>query len=146
MLANTVSLEINRETGAITLTNPTGADITFSSLTISSAFGAIEPDELTPITGHYDVNGNGAIDANDAWTITSSPGNHLLFSEMTTGDAGTIGSGEADRTCRLTAAGCRRLWRMFSPACCLGNGTVLNAIVSYSGNGGHPYSTQRLGF
>ena len=145
VLSNTVSLKINRDTGAITLTNATGADVSFSSLTISSAFGAIEPEELTPVTGHYDVNGNGAIDANNAWTITTAAGNHLQFSEMTTGDPGAISAGEE---IVLSPSGG---W-LPSPSedifasLMLENGTLLNASVTYSGNGGSPYTRSDLDF
>jgi hypothetical protein len=145
VLAGTVALEIDRETGAITLSNATAADITFSSLTISSAVGALEPNELTPITGHYDADGNGTIDANNAWTITSPPGNHLQFSEMTTGDPGTISAGEE---IVLSPVGG---W-LPSPredvfaSLLLGNGSVLNASVSYSGNGGNSFARSDLDF
>ena len=37
-----LSVTINRDTGAVTIGNYTGASISFTSLTISSAFGAIE--------------------------------------------------------------------------------------------------------
>jgi hypothetical protein len=145
VLANVVSLEIDRDTGSMTLTNQTAAEIAFSSLTLGSAFGAIEPEELTPITGHYDTNGNGAIDPKDAWVITSSAGNHLQFSEMTSGDPGAISPGEE---IVISPAGG---W-LPSPnedvfaSLLLPGGTVLNAVVSYTGNGGNSFVRSDLDF
>jgi hypothetical protein len=140
-----VALQINRDTGAITLSNTTGADIHFSSLTINSAVGAIEPSALTPITGHYDANGNGAIDANDAWMINTAAGNHVQFSEATTGDAGVLSSSEQ---IVLSPGGgwLRSLSEDFVASLLLPGGNVLNATVTYSGNGGHSFARSDLDF
>jgi hypothetical protein len=144
-MPNSVVLEVNRDTGAITLANNTGSDVSFSSLTITSAFAAIDAGALTPITGHYDENGNGAIDPDDAWSITSPTGSHTQFSEASTGDAGAIGTGE--QIVLSPAGGWTR-----SPnedlfgSLLLADGTVLNAAVTYTGNGGRPFSRSDLDF
>lgn len=140
-----VTVEINRATGTITITNGTAADIAFSSLTLTSSFGAIKPTALTPITGNYDVNGDGAIDSNDAWSITSPAGSHTLFNESTAGTPGVIETGEQI---------------VFSPAggwirspnedlvasLVLGNGNPLSATVLFTGNSGQPFSRSDLDF
>jgi hypothetical protein len=145
--SNMLDMVIDRDTGVITLTNSTGADIDLSSLTIASAFGAINVGGLTPITGHYDssVSGSGSVDDNDAWTITSPGGSHTLFSEMTTGDPGTLVNGQ--QISLSPAAG----W-IPSPnedlalSLLVDGGTVLNATVSYTGNGGQPFDRSDLNF
>src|SRR5690606_17590680 len=51
-----VTLTVNRDTGAMTLSNPTEAPVAIRSYSISSAAGAINAAGLaTPITGHYDA-------------------------------------------------------------------------------------------
>jgi hypothetical protein len=144
--SNSVALEVDRDSGAITLTNTSTSDIAFSSLTMTSAFGAIEPAALTPISGHYDVEGNGAIDANDAWAVTSPPGSHTQFSEASTGDPGTIGAGEE---IVLSAAGgwLRSPNEDLFASLLLASGSVLNATVTYTGgNGGSPFPRGDLDF
>ena len=145
VLSSMITVEIDRNSGAITLANTTGADISFSSLTITSAFGAIDAASLTPITDHYDVNGNGAIDGNDAWTKTSPAGSHTLFSEASMGDAGAIGGGEAI-VLSLADGWIPSPNEDLFVSLLLGGGTVLNATVSYTGNGGQPFSRSDLDF
>jgi hypothetical protein len=145
IVSNTIVVEVNRDTGGITLANKSGAEITFSALTLTSAFGAIDAGALTPITGNYDEGGNGAIDPLDPWSITSPPGSSTQFSEASTGDPGAIAAGESI---------------VFSPAggwvrspnedlfasLLLGDGTVLSATVSYTGNSGSPFLRSDLNF
>jgi hypothetical protein len=145
--SNDITMEVDRVSGAITLTNTTGADIAVTSLTITSGFGAIAPASLKPITGNYDINGNGAIDDNNAWTISSPAGSHTLFSEMTTGDAGAISGGEEIMLTPVVGGG----W-IPSPnedlfvSLLLNGGAVLNATVTYAGNGGNPFARSDLDF
>jgi hypothetical protein len=138
-------LEVNRDTGAITLANNTGIDISFSSLTITSGFGAIDAGALTPITGNYDEIGNGAIDPDDGWSLTSPAGSHTQFSEASTGDAGTIAVGEQ---IVLSPAGgwTRSPNEDLFASLLLANGTVLHATVTYIGNNGSPFSRSDLNF
>jgi hypothetical protein len=145
VVSNTVALEVNRNSGAITLTNTTGSDIAFSSLTMTSMFGAIDSSALTPISGHYDEIGNGAIDPNDAWSITSPSGSHTQFSEASTGDAGAIGAGE-QIVLSPTGGWIRSPNEDLFASMLLANGTVLNATVTYGGNGGRPFSRGDLNF
>ena len=87
-----VEATIDRNTGAIVLTNVSNDPVSINSLSLVSSFGAINPAALTPVTGNYDGNGDQSID-NEPWTITSQ--SSTLFSETTTGDAGTLGAGES---------------------------------------------------
>jgi len=145
IFSNMFDVQVDRNSGAITLQNTSENEIAFSSLTITSAFGAIDPGALTPITDHYDINGDHSIDGNDAWMITSPAGSHELFREATSGDAGAIEGGEQ---IILSSAGG---W-IPSPnedlfvSLLLDDGAVLNATVSYTGNGGHMFSRGDLDF
>ena len=143
--SNGLDAVIDRATGMVTLTNSTGADVDLSTLTIASAIGAINASSLTPITDHYDLNGNRSVDGNDAWTITSPGGSHTVFSEMTTGDPGTLANGQ--QISLSPGDG----W-IPSPnedlvlSLLVDGGTVLNASVSYVGNGGQPFDRSDLDF
>ncbi|HEX6960582.1 MAG TPA: PQQ-dependent sugar dehydrogenase [Lacipirellula sp.] len=139
-----VSVVVDRDTGAITLRNDSGAAVSFTSLSINSSFGAIDAADLTPITGNYDSAGSGAIDNNNPWTITSPPGSHTTFSEQTTGDAGSIANGQQ---ISLSMAGA---W-IPSPnedlSITLMNGaSIIAAGVAYTGNGGQPFQRSDLDF
>ncbi|MBA4107902.1 MAG: hypothetical protein C0485_19390 [Pirellula sp.] len=142
--AAAINVVINRDTGAITLTNNTNAAINLTSLTISSPFGSINPTSLTPITGHYDSAGNGSVDNNNTWHITSAAGNNVTFNEVTNGDAGTLGVGQQ---IVLSPSGG---W-LKSPTEDLGlslvvNGNPLNASISYAGNAAHAFTRSDLNF
>lgn len=143
--ANAIDAIVNRNTGAITLINNTGAAISLKSLTITSTFGAISPGSLTSITGHYDSNGDQSVDNNNPWSITSPGGSHTLFSESSTGDPGTLGIGQ--QVVLSPASG----W-IPSPteditiALLNGANTVVNASVVFTGNGGLPFSRSDLNF
>jgi glucose/arabinose dehydrogenase len=145
VLSGDLRAEINRNTGAITILNPGGAPVAFTSLTIASSTGAIDPDELTPITGNYDINGNGTIDSNNAWNILSTAGSHTQFREATTGDAGALAAGS--QLVMSPAGGWIR-----SPiedlivSFVLNGGSVLNLPVAYTGNSGQPFARSDLNF
>ncbi|WP_428305735.1 PQQ-dependent sugar dehydrogenase [Lacipirellula sp.] len=142
--AAAINVTVNRDTGAITLTNNTTAAVNLTSLTINSPFGAINPTALTPITGHYDSTGNGSVDGNNPWQITSAAGNNLTFTEVTTGDAGTLGVGQQ---IVLSAGGGWLKSPMQDLAISLVvNGSPLATTVAYAGNGGHAFNRSDLNF
>ncbi|MFO0788472.1 MAG: PQQ-dependent sugar dehydrogenase [Pirellulales bacterium] len=143
--ANSLDAVVNRNTGAITLINNSGAPISLASLTISSTFGAIERNSLTSITGHYDVNGDHSIDNNNAWTITSPAGSHTVFTESSTGDPGTLAAGQ--QLVLSPASG----WipsptEDISVALLNAANSVVSANVVYIGNSGVPFARSDLNF
>lgn len=139
-----VSAVVDRETGAITVTNNSGAAIPFSSLSINSSFGSVQPGSLTPITGNYDSTGSGAIDNNNPWTITSPAGANTTFNETTTGDAGSIANGQ-QITLSLAGGWIRSPTEDLTIN--LTNGAnVTAASVAYVGNGGQPLDRGDLDF
>jgi hypothetical protein len=93
LIAAPLAATIDRETGAITLTNVSASAIQLDSLTISSAVGAIDTDQLQPITGNYDVAGSGEIDDTNAWAIIAAT--PQLFVEQATSGFGTLGAGQS---------------------------------------------------
>jgi hypothetical protein len=133
-----VTAEIHRDLGTITLSNNTAAPISFTSYTISSAYGAIGVDDLIPVSGHYDSTGDGSVDNNNPWQITSPPGSHTLFREATTGDAGAIGAG-ADVILSAGDGWIPSYVEDVFVSLLLNDGSVLNATVSYTGNGEEPF-------
>jgi hypothetical protein len=95
---STLTLTINRSTGAVSLSSATPLN-NVVGYEIRSAAGALKPSGWTTITGHYDSpanGGNGSVDANDAWTILSTdPSDTTSLAEFSfsvaPGDGGTIG-------------------------------------------------------
>jgi hypothetical protein len=143
--SSAVELLVDRASGAMTLVNNTGAPVNLTSLSLSSAFGGLNPDAMTPITGNYDLSGNGDVDGNNNWSITSGAGDNMLFTEATTGDFGTLAAGQSitfspgdgwiqspteDLQATLLADG----------------GGLVNINVSYTGNNGDPFERSDLDF
>jgi hypothetical protein len=145
ILSGDLRAEINRNTGAITILNPGSAPIAFTTLTMTSSGGAIDPDELTPITGNYDINGDGTIDSNNAWSISSMAGSDTQFSEATTGDAGALAAG-AQLVMSPDGGWIRSPDEDLAVALMLSGGSVLNLPVAYVGNGGQPLERSDLNF
>jgi hypothetical protein len=132
--AAAIDVVVNRETGAISITNNTAAPVSLSSLTINSAFGSINPGALTPITGNYDSAGNGSVDDDNAWQITSPAGSNSTFSEVSLGDPGTLAIGQ--QVVLSPANGWLRSPTEDVSVSLTVGGSPLNAPVSYVGNGG----------
>lgn len=141
--SNALEVTINRNTGAVTLANATGAAVDFTSLTLSSITGAINAAGLTPIAGHYDLTGNGSVDNNNTWQVTTSQTG--LFTESSTGDRGTLANGAA---ISYSPAGgwIQSPVEDIAASVLLQGGGALNAVVKYVGNDGHPFERSDLTF
>jgi hypothetical protein len=145
VLSGTITASINRNTGAITLANTSGSPIAFTSYTVTSNFGAIDAANLTPITGHYDFNGDKSVDPNNPWQITSTAGSHTLFSEATTGDAGAI-AGNAQVVLSSAGGWTRSPNEDVFVSLLLADGSVLNTTVAFTGNGGSAFAAGDVNF
>jgi glucose/arabinose dehydrogenase len=144
-----ITLTINRDNGnrTMTLTNDSGVVQDIRGYSLQSAFGAIEASNLTPVTGHYDSppGGNGLVDADDDWQITSTSGDHALFSEESLGDGGSLGIGQSVELSPGDA------WipspnedlRLFVT---LGDGSEVEASVVFTGNGESAFPRSDLDF
>jgi hypothetical protein len=113
---------------------------------ISSPLGAINAASITtPITGNYDEppGGDGSVDPDDPWQITSIPGSPIQFAEASTGNGGSLADGQS--VSLTTADG----W-IASPfedlqlSITLGDGSVSPGAVVYTGNGGNAFDRSDL--
>jgi glucose/arabinose dehydrogenase len=141
-----VTLTIDRDTGALTLSNPTGAAVDIRGYSISSPAGALDPMSITtPIAGNYDAppSGDGSVDPDDAWQITSPMGSVTQFAEMSAGNGGSLA--DAQSLSLSTVSG----W-VGSPfedlqlTLTLGDGSTAPGAVLYTGNGGLPFARSDL--
>ena len=96
-----ITLEVNRDMGAMTLMNTSGAAINnIESYSVTSAIGGLDSSQWKTIAGNYDkVPGNGSVDSNDFWMVDSSTTSELSES-MQTGngdpeDGGSLSIGQS---------------------------------------------------
>jgi hypothetical protein len=139
-----VTLTVNRDTGALTLENSSGVAIDFSGYSIMSPSGGIDPGEMISITGNYDVPmGDGSIDNNNAWQITSST--KTLFAEQSTGDNGTLAAA-AMVPFGDVGAWVQSIYEDWSLQITLPGGGMATGVVEFTGNGGLPFDRSDLDF
>ena len=141
------TLSINRDNGAMTLSNGTGELLDVRGYSLTSTSGAIDPVHLTPVTGNYDAPpaGDGSFDASNAWQITSPGGSQQLLAESSTGDAATLGVGESFN---LSSPGAwiKSIYEDLDLSVTLGDGSIVGATVVYTGNGGNSFDRSDLNF
>lgn len=81
---------INRATGNITLTNNGAAPVGIRGVSILSSTGGLDPANWSSIAQNYDEPpGNGSVDPDDPWTITSSTAFSLSEREQSVGGNGS---------------------------------------------------------
>ena len=141
------TLSVNRDNGQMTLSNQTGQALDVRGYSLSSASGAIDPAQLTPVTGNYDAPpaGDGSFDSANAWQITSPGGTQQTLTESTTGTAAALGIGESFA---LSGPGAwiKSFYEDLDLSVTLGDGSVVGATVVYTGNGGSPFDRSDLNF
>jgi hypothetical protein len=92
---NDFDATINRDTGNITLTNNGAAAVGIKGISISSAGGGLNPANWLSVSNNYDEPpGNGTVDADDPWTITSATALNLSEAEQSGGNGGALGVGQ----------------------------------------------------
>jgi alpha-L-arabinofuranosidase/glucose/arabinose dehydrogenase len=142
-----VTVTVNRTSGVMTLANQTGAPIDIRGYSIASASGALDRDELAPISGRLDAmpSGDGTIDPNNIWQVTSPSGSHTLFSESSTGGATILGVGQSFE---LSPADgwIPSIYEDLDLRLTLGDGSVVDAIAQYTGNSGQAFERSDLNF
>jgi hypothetical protein len=143
-----LAVTINRDTGAITLSNSTGAGEHISGYSITSAFEALAPANWLSITDNYDVGNPGPnqVDSLHSWSELTDPAAHgdLSEADLQTGDGATLAN---NRTVQLSPVG-GNTW-IKTPTEDLvfqyiSNGVVVDGVVSYIGNGGDPFEVGDL--
>jgi hypothetical protein len=142
------TLTVNRNTQAMTLANNTGAPLAIRGYTINSFSGSIQSSALTPIAGNYDEppGGNGSVDPDDDWQVTSSGGNLALFAESALGGAtATLAAGQ--QISLSPADGwIPSLTEDLVLKVTLASGATTFATVLFTGNGGQPFARSDLDF
>ena len=142
-----IKVTVDRVTGAMTFANAAGAPVDVRGYSISSTAGAISSSDLTPITDRLDAppGGDGSINPTNDWQITSTPGDHALFSEASTGGAASLSTAESFE---LSPAGgwLKSIYEDLDLQVTLDDGSVVAGIVDYTGNGGSPWARSDLNF
>jgi hypothetical protein len=129
-------LTVNRDTGAITLTNPSNSSVQLKGYTITSAAGSLDPITWTSIDA------DNTFDPNGTWTSQSSTSTNLA--ESVTG--GTLDGGA------LGPAASRGIGTPWIKApfedlvfgFTLGDNSTGFGIVNYTGNGGAVFGRSDL--
>ena len=93
----TASVLINRQTGAISLSNTSASNLNIAGYTLTSTNGAFDQASWSSIANTYDqpsspTPGNGSVDSDDPWTILSASGSKTDLSEeeLSGGNGGTL--------------------------------------------------------
>jgi hypothetical protein len=129
-----LSLNVNRSTGAMTLTNQTGSARNISSYAITSAFEALAPTNWLSITDNYDSGNPGPnqVDPAHAWSETST-----THANLTEADPSTAGASLANgRTVNLGNAWIQTPTQDLAFQYVSGGMTV-SGIVNYVGGPGN---------
>ncbi len=146
-----LSVRVDRETGAMTLTNGTASPVTIAGYSITSAFGSLNSNNWLSIAANYDDNNNGTVDPDDNWTRLTTTGarGDLTEFELEGGNGATLTASPSQSVILGTA---------LSPAWIashiedldfqyvLTNGTQVRGDVQYTGNGGSPFRRGDLDF
>jgi hypothetical protein len=142
-----ITLTINRDTGAITFSNDTGEITNISGYTVRSGAGSLERNAMTPITGRLDAppTGDGSIDPNNAWMVTSDSGDRHEFSEESTGGPASLSIDE-QFVLSPEEGWIPSIYEDVQLTVVLGNGTEVPAMVEFVGNGGQPFDRSDLNF
>lgn len=142
-----VVVTVDRNTGAMQFSNQTGAPISIRGYSIASAAGALDGSQLTPVAGRLDAPpvGDGSIDPVNDWQISSPANSHALFSEASTGGATSLGVGQ---WFELSPADgwIRSIYEDLDLRLTLADGSIVDATVLYTGNGGETFDRSDLNF
>lgn len=142
------TLTINRDTGAVTLSNQQAAIQVFS-YSITSASGGLNPANWTTVAGHFDSAGNGSFDSNDTWSTTALT-KTAITEEEPFGDGGAEDGGTLGSVTFSTNGGWIKSFRediaVTTQALVNGVPTTLIPDIRYVGNGGQPFKRSDLNF
>jgi hypothetical protein len=141
-----VGITINRDTGAITLTNQSGSPVSIKSYSITSAFEALEPANWRSIADNYDAGSPGPnqVDPVHNWSELTDPTANGDLSEADLQSA--VGfSLPYTRTVNLGNSGTwianpneDLLFQYIS------GGQIVTGNVNFTGHGGVPFTTGDL--
>ena len=144
-----LTFEVDRVSGAMSLTNNSGASLQIVGYTIQSEFGALDQAGWTPIAGNTDAppSGDGTFDDDDTWTILTAGDSHIDLSEFEFdgGDGGALGDGES-LVFSVADGWIQSPTEDLTLAITLDNGTTLNLDPVYVGNGNQSFERSDLNF
>jgi hypothetical protein len=140
-------ITVNRNTSSVTLSNDTGAPVTLSGYSITSAFEGLSPSSWLSIADNYDSGNPGPnqVDATHAWSKLTNPATHGDLSEADL-QAGTGASLANTRTVNLGSDAWLRSPNEDLIFQYISGGQVKDGIVSYIGNNDSPFASGDLNF
>lgn len=132
-------LVVDRDTGAMTIKNNTGAPQSIIGYQITSDAGTFNRSGWKPIAGRLDDAGNGTVDPDDDWVVLTAANSLSDLSEVSLG-AATLASGA---TVSIGSGVWTKYYQDFSDvkfAYADGIGDdPLTGLVEFTGNGGASY-------
>jgi hypothetical protein len=133
----TLSITVNRDSGAITLANQTGSAVPIKSYSITSAFEALDPVHWRSIADNYDAGSPGPnqVDAAHNWSELTDPtaNGDLSEADLETGvgaslaDGRTVNLGNADTWIKNPT---EDLFFQY-----ISGAEVVQGVVQFTGNG-----------
>ncbi|MGL4514272.1 MAG: dockerin type I domain-containing protein, partial [Lacipirellulaceae bacterium] len=128
-----LDLQVNRDTGGITLFNRTGGAVPVSGYSILSAAGSLDPTVWRSIADTADANSGGSIDMTNVWTELTQPGSSgdLSEADLASGVGATLPSGRSIVLDGWVPSNVEDLQFSY-----VSGGQVKTGFVNYVGNGG----------
>jgi hypothetical protein len=146
VLQPALAITVNRDTGAVTLANQTGAAVNVKSYSITSAFQALEPANWRSIAENYDAGSPGPnqLDPAHHWSELTDPAANTDLSEADLQSAAGFSLGHT-RSVNLGNAG---TW-IQTPTEDLvfqyiSGSQIVQGIVNFTGHGGVPFAVGDL--
>lgn len=132
-----LSINVDRLTGTITLNNQTGSAKNLASYSITSAFEAVAPANWRSIADNYDSGNPGPnqVDPAHAWTKLTTPAvkGDLSEADMASGDGASLAAG------RIVTIGNAGAWVRTNQEdlsfSYVSNGAVVQGLINYIGGG-----------
>ena len=130
------SLLVDRDTGAVTLTNLTGSTSEITSYTITSEASGMDVAEWLSIADNADADSGMGFDPTNVWNVTSSEAN-LLSEESSNSSSG--GDLAAAGVYELGPVWLKTPFEDLAFSFTLADGTTGGGAVRFTGNGGTAY-------
>ena len=144
VLTSLPALTVDRDTGAMTLSNSMSA-AQIVEYSIISENGTVDPNNWKSVSGNYDADNGGSFDPDDNWDITTSTAFELSESQAgPTGDGGSLGGSPLV----LSSGGgwVQSPDELLRMELVLFGGELMSVPVTFVGNGGTPFERSDLNF
>ncbi len=149
-LTDLLTLEVDRISGETKLINTTGSALSgLEAISITSGVGALDASGWMPITDNYDNSagpGNGSVDADDDWAITSST-TGVLSEAVQGGNGGSLSIGQEVVLSTITGSPwLQNPTEDLQVELLFSGGVTRTANVNFVGNGGERFEVGDLTF